>query len=325
MIRYFSTPATTALLPLCAMGWQAREARTRSGWTVGNALFDGNYRTSWEHYDVSVRQAMTSSLAYVKGGKDKLPNNLMIPMTTDGRFLHHYIQDVMGASRSQCERLRSVLKGRPTQTIFSRKYDIICPLPSSKGQAAIGNQRITQSMAMALGITAVEPLILRFRPMAVKSTDTDRPLRVDRDAPRLMHYSNMMVNKEFVGDIRGASILLYDDVFTFGNTAEAARNLLLLLGAAEVDVMVCFATGLLYKSTEYGIDRLPDGIDVATALTSSDHMSPELFELVDCRTEQKDVLKWHSHQETLKQWHDLTKAYVRANFPEFVPNDIPWL
>lgn len=70
---------------------------------------------------------------------------------------------------------------------------------------------------------------------------TSRSIRRNPDAPRIMHYDTLSVDKAFAGDVQGKSILLYDDVFTWGNTSEAARNLLLLLGASEVDVLTYFS------------------------------------------------------------------------------------
>ena len=69
----------------------------------------------------------------------------------------------------------------------------------------------------------IVPFINRHSPMAIKSTKTNRYDRMNRDAPRLMHYDTMSVESALASDVKGKSILLYDDVFTWGNTSEAAR------------------------------------------------------------------------------------------------------
>ena len=55
-------------------------------------------------------------------------------------------------------------------------------------------------------------------------------MRNAKDAPRKLHISTMLLNEKFKGSIKGKRILLWDDVVTWGNTSEGARNLLLLAG-----------------------------------------------------------------------------------------------
>jgi hypothetical protein len=140
MKRLFTT-STRPLIPLCSFGWHFKDTRTRSGIAVGNAFFDGNVSLSWDHYEVSVRQAMTSSLAYLMG-KENLPAGMLVPFTTDGRFLHHTIHQVAMASRERLD----MLTGFPP-TIFTRQYDVICPLPTSHGPAESPSLHMASTIA----------------------------------------------------------------------------------------------------------------------------------------------------------------------------------
>ena len=51
----------------CQFGWEARDPRCASGFSLGASLLDGNYKTVWEHLDVCVRVALVSSLSFLKG------------------------------------------------------------------------------------------------------------------------------------------------------------------------------------------------------------------------------------------------------------------
>jgi len=291
--------------PLCLFGWQTRDLRTKSALSIGNALMDGNYRTSWDHYDVPTRQAMVSSLAYLKG-TDSLPPGLLVPLTNDGRFLRSYVHDCIQASKDGLSGLSSQV------TIFHRSYDVICPLPSSKGPASKSNSEVAHVIAKVLQ-TPICHFIVRRSPMTIKSTLTNRTLRTDPDAPRLMHYDSMQIDKTYLKNVKGSSVLLYDDILTWGNTSEAARNLLLLAGAEKVDVITCFSTGPVFRSAEYQLNSEKD----LTECQSVD------FELVNSTLVEKGLLKWTT-QKSLKEWHELVSQYTRAKFPEMVPNDIPF-
>ena len=155
-------------------------------------------------------------------------------------------------------------------------------------------------------------LIQRFQPMACKSTKEDRNIRRSRDAPRIMHYDNMRLDPEFLNDgfIKGKSILLYDDVFHWGNTSEAARNLLLMAGAPEVDVLTCSCTGDSFRSSFY--ERIND-------LSNKESFKSQKGSLIT-----KEHISWIG-QTNMKEWHQNIKEYINSDFPEFVPNDIPWL
>lgn len=205
--------------------------------------------------------------------------------------------------------------------VFDRKYQVVCPLPSSKGPPSKANSDVAKTMAATLNhFPQVLNLIVRHRPMHIKSTELDRSTRARVDAAKLIHYDNISVDPLYVKDIKGMSILLYDDVFNWGNTS--ARNLLLLLGAAEVDVLTCFSTGPVFRATTYGCSL--DSNDIPSVISDPLKMSKDLFSLTGHTLVEKEFLKWPHHQETMKQWHDLTLQYIQQKFPEFVPNDIPW-
>ena len=95
------------LSTFCQFGWEASDARCASGLALGSSLLDGNYRTVWEHLDVSVRVALVSSLSFVKGiscklmkgGESNLPRGLMRPFTNDGRFMLQFAHDTVNSSK----------------------------------------------------------------------------------------------------------------------------------------------------------------------------------------------------------------------------------
>jgi hypothetical protein len=268
---------------------------------------------------------MSSSLAFLKGGADQLPRGVVLPLTVDGRFIRRYASDTIKASRDNMH-----LLNRPDssfETVFQRQYHIVCPLPSSKGPASPSNMALATTIASSLTSSpaaAVHSLVLRHRPMETKSTSTDRFVRMDKDAPRNMHFDTIVIDKQYLTEIHGASILLYDDVFTWGNTSEAARNLLLMLGAAEVDVLTCFATEPAYRSSIYDLTDDAGASGVSDIVSDAKLMGKEKFQLKQSTFCEKHILGWHQSQESFKAWHDNTFTYVKQYFPEFVPNDIPW-
>jgi hypoxanthine phosphoribosyltransferase len=323
---YRSYPINRCISTFCQFGWEANDPRCVSGVTVGSSLLDGNYRTVWEHLDVSVRVALVSSLSFVKGilvylckgGESNLPRGLMRPFTSDGHFLNRFIYDAIDASIKGSFNSESL--ENPTQTIFHRKYDFICPLPCSTGPPSRNNMAVTETIAKILTETgrvkssplSIMPFIERFQPMKTKSTAEDRNVRRSPDAPRIMHFDNMRVDPAYTKDglLKGRSILLYDDVFTWGNTSEAARNLLLMEGAAEVDVLTVFCTGDMFRSSTY--NRISEGFTM------------DSYKLKKSLVVSKEPLSWVG-QKNLKEWHQNMKGYIKDHFPEFVPNDIPWL
>ena len=93
----------------------------------------------------------------------------------------------------------------------------------------------------------VAEMVLRVQPLKIKSTKLPKSVRNAKDAPRKLHLSTMLLNNDFMNDIAGKSILLWDDVVTWGNTSEGARNLLLLAGTI---VILCW----------YGLELFWDGV-----------------------------------------------------------------
>jgi hypoxanthine phosphoribosyltransferase len=308
MIRKFSTMAPR--LPLCQIGWSFQDLRTKSGLCVGSALLDGDYRTTWEFYKIAQRSMLVSSLAFLKGGQ--VPNGLMVPYDTQGKYLLPYICDVISESKKNVNLLNS-------QTVFNRTYDCIFPLPSSKGPANDPNINAARAIAKSLsphsGGDAGPPIVNlldRSVPMKTKSTATCRSIRTNPDAPRIMHFDTLRFSE--IADVKGKRILLYDDVVTWGNTSEAVRNLLLLSGAAEVDLITCFSTGPMMRAANYSC-AIP-GFDAKS------NFNADSFKLVSSCAVSKDLLKWTGIQETHKEWHALLGQWIDKRFPELVPNDI---
>jgi phosphoribosylpyrophosphate synthetase len=213
------------------------------------------------------------------------------------------------------------------QTIFHRKYDIICPLPSSKGPASDSNMRCAMMLSKAFGGgmnngPPVEFAINRHSPLLTKSTQTSAEIRRNIDAPRIMHFSTMSVEKSLLSSIKGKKILLYDDVITWGNTSEAARNLLLILGASEVDVFCVFGTGPSLQQNVYEFEPGNDSL-TAEELICSSNMSPKYFKLKENTDLKKHILCWEG-QKNLKEWNEHFGRWIADFHPEYVPNDIPF-
>ena len=268
---------TVGRAPLCQIGWQFADNRVASRLCVGNALFDGDYRTSWEFYRVPQRLALVSSLSYLKGGETNLPRGLMIPTSSDGRYLHALAHDVISETKHN---LNSVTFPHDMQSVFHRAYDVIVPLPSSKGPASPPNNDICRVISRALGGVndagpPIEHVIKRTRPMLVKSTKADRSTRRNPDAPRLMHFGTMSIEPSLLDSIKNQKILLYDDVYTWGNTSEAARNLLLLAGASEVDILTVFSTGPMSRAATYEFNN--DGRSFADTVRNAPLLDPDMF------------------------------------------------
>ncbi|KAI3645958.1 hypothetical protein MP228_008886 [Amoeboaphelidium protococcarum] len=302
-------------VPLAQIGWQFADKRCKSGISVGTSLLDGDYRSSWEFYKLPQRSMLVSSLAYLKSGK--LPPGLMLPMDLQGRYLLPFTRDVIRESIRNISHLQNF-----EDSIFNRSYDVICPLPSSKGVASAPNVEVALHISQAISVNEgahvgppIEHLVSRVKPMITKSTETDRSIRRDRDAPRIMHFDTMKV---LVADheVANKRILLYDDVVTYGNTSEAARNLLLTKGAAEVDIISVFSTGPVMRSRVY--EDVGQDVDVGEDIT--DQMTR--FRLKQSSTVDKEEYKWKDVQMNTKQWHQSLGYWIEDRFPELIPNII---
>lgn len=135
--------------------------------------------------------------------------------------------------------------------------------------------------------------------MSTKSTALNKRDRKNRDAPRLLHFSTMSFGGlELLESVKNQSVLLYDDVHTWGNTTEAVRNMLLMAGAARVDVLTIFGTGQLMHAAHY---KLVDGVNYADALYSTEP-NADHFKLVDSQVVEKDELQW-PEQSTTTMFH----------------------
>jgi predicted amidophosphoribosyltransferase len=318
--KRFSTKANCIAPPLSLIGWNFKDSRTAQV-CVGNSLLDGDYRTSWEYFNVPQRIALSSSLAFVKGGIDKIPRGLSFPGSADGMILKHLVADMTNESRLQSKNL--VADEDVSTTIFSEVYDVIVPLPSSTGKASLPNIEVANAVSVGLGGQAGPPidfLVNRVKPMTVKSTKTVRQKRREKDAAKQMHFGNMSLERSCFESIKGKSILLYDDVITWGNTSEAARNLLLLAGAKKVDVLTVFSTGPMIRAAKYTV--LPD-LNLVDVLCSQEP-NLEHFQLEKSYLVEKNTIQWNG-QETMKIWHENLGKWVERYWPSYVPNDIPFL
>jgi hypothetical protein len=329
MVMVHLFPSKMRRIPLSQIGWSFVDRRC--GPCVGTSVFDGDYRLSWDFYHLSQRIAMVSCLAYLNGGKENLPPNLVSPRSEDGRYLHGLTRDVLRESLHQL-RMGRLAPSSHQETVLSSQYDAICPLPSSKGPASAANIAMAKTIASSLspvhksdgGPPVVLPFVVRHTPMPSKSTKTPKFIRADRDAPRIMHFDTMSLEPSLVDSIRGKSMLLYDDVITWGNTSEAARNLLILAGASRVDVITIFSTGPLMRGAEYeylGSSPDTDGFKQRIKEQSSPKLTKEDFRLLSSHLAQKDLLPW-SEQSDHKSWHTSLGHWIEDHAPEIIPNDV---
>ena len=226
------------------------------------------------------------------------------------------LYDIVVASR---QRLQSILETEdgviyPPHSIFNRSYDVIVPLPSSGGPGASESNK-TAALAVASAFSPIpgddggptlEEMVLRVQPMRVKSTKTDRHLRKHRDAPRRLHFSNMLVNESLIEQIKGTKILLWDDVCTWGNTSEAARNLLLMAGASRVDVITAFSNGPITRAHTYSVshndesDTPADNDRRVTPTVSGkvgDHPDPDSYKQHASVLVSKELIEWDPDSE----------------------------
>jgi predicted amidophosphoribosyltransferase len=207
----------------CTLGWSCKDYRSKSKLYIGNALLCGGENIQdWNHFDVPQKQTLHSALDFLKGRDSSSETETL-----------DFLANVIGNS------VENTPEGKCT--IFQRQYDVICPIPSSKGPVSIPNLKTAQMLSKSLlAQPQIELLVNRHRPMKLKSEMTDKSVRMEIDAPRKLHYSSMSIESSLLNSIRGKKILLYDDIIAWGNVTEAARNLLLILGAAEVDVFCVF-------------------------------------------------------------------------------------
>lgn len=334
-----TTPDVVRPAPLALTGWSFDEPRDEVNQIgCGSALLDGDYRTSWPHFGVPQQYALAGTLAYLKGGLEGLPKGVTFPPSADGRVACTLLHDIVVASREAIANKNSSSEPMyPEHTIFDRSYDLIVPLPSSGGPGASeSNKTAAVAVASAFapivggdGAPPVEEAILRVQPMKVKSTKTDRNLRKHRDAARQLHFSNMLVSQALVDQLKGLHILLWDDVCTWGNTSEAARNLLLIAGAARVDVLTAFSTGPITRAYTYSVtgnlNQSPAVKSPVIAGNVGDQPNLESYKQEASVLVSKELMEWETTQKgPLREWHDALGSWVEANFPHFVPNEIPF-
>ncbi|CAD7970823.1 unnamed protein product [Amoebophrya sp. A25] len=345
--RYFSS-RTEFPAPRCLTGWSFDDNRDQvSGLVVGNALLDGDYRSSWPHFRASQQLGLANTLAYLKGGFDELPRSVIEPPTSGPHLPETLVYEMIRESRRAAQaRFRNVSDSTasqsdeiessyPKETVFSRMYDMICPLPSSKGVASNANHRMAHVVARAFGSSLEDndqtisfgehpvslALCRRKHPMECKSTKLDRDKRQNRDAPRLLHFSTMALDKQACKDLYGRCVLMWDDVVTWGNTSEAVRNLLLLAGAARVDILSAFSTGPAMNTYVYEVKAGRDSEAVLFGEPDSDAFQKRCVSMVA-----KSPIDWTPHclESPTKVWHDDLGKWIESGWPAFVPNNAPF-
>jgi hypothetical protein len=94
--------------------------------------------------------------------------------------------------------------------------------------ATASNIECANMLSKAFGGVPVEFVVnRRFHLCRSKRSNTSAEIRQNKDAPRIMHYSTLSIEPSLMNCVKNKKILLYDDVITWGNVSEAARNLLL--------------------------------------------------------------------------------------------------
>ena len=115
--------------------------------------------------------------------------------------------------------------------------DIIIPIPSSKaGIISEGHTEICHQIANILGIENGTGALERITTVP-KSAHGNRP-------PYEMHYESFAINPRF--DLRGKKVILFDDVYTTGNTARAAAQKVYEAGAEKVWIITLGKTKRWY-------------------------------------------------------------------------------
>ncbi len=115
--------------------------------------------------------------------------------------------------------------------------DIIIPIPSSKaGVISKGHTEICYQIAGRLGIENGTGALERITTVP-KSAHGNRP-SYER------HYDSFAINPHF--DLRGRKVILFDDVYTTGNTAHAAAQKIYEAGAEKVWIVTLGKTKRWY-------------------------------------------------------------------------------
>ena len=139
-----------------------------------------------------------------------------------------------------------LIAGADPDTGEMERYDYIIPVPMYKrkerkrgyNQSAL----IANAIASNLNMGYQGNALIRNKPTPVMSG-------LGKDLRRLNLEGAFTVTKGFRQLLDGASILLVDDVFTTGSTADECAATLLETGAAKVDIIV-FAAGANYAAKQ---------------------------------------------------------------------------
>jgi ComF family protein len=114
-------------------------------------------------------------------------------------------------------------------------YDILVPIPMHKEKRILRGYDQAEQIALSLGSKLNIPvscgLLERVRKTAAMS-------KLGRDERMHNLQCAFEVSSNRVEDIKGKSVLLVDDVFTTGSSADACAEVLFAGGAASVDLIV---------------------------------------------------------------------------------------
>jgi len=122
----------------------------------------------------------------------------------------------------------------------SLKPDIVIPIPSSEAfTISDGHKDLSRRLAEMLGIEDGTNALIRIKTVRKSSTALpgERPSFEE-------HYRTMIVNTAF--NLKGKKVLLFDDVYTKGNTARAAATRIFEAGAEDVWIMTLGKTKRWY-------------------------------------------------------------------------------
>ncbi|MES1227228.1 MAG: ComF family protein, partial [Armatimonadota bacterium] len=121
--------------------------------------------------------------------------------------------------------MSSRLRDRFESQDLGARYDLVVPVPLAKGR--LGERGFNQSELLASGLTDVRTdLLKRIR---------ETPPQVNLDVTT--RRANLAAAFSCTEEVKGRSVLLVDDVYTTGATAEACALCLASAGALTVGVL----------------------------------------------------------------------------------------
>lgn len=99
-----------------------------------------------------------------------------------------------------------------------------------------------------------------------------------------------------------------------------------MAGASRVDVIVAFSTGPITRAHTYSVKEQRETSDTPVVLGQvGDTPDADNYEQKGSILTSKELVEWEETEiGPLREWHDALGAWVEANFPHFVPNEIPF-